>query len=111
MANALSVTKGPYAPGDPSASPAGTVVLRRALLGYNLSDYVAHVITSTNTFTVKVKTNVDPAFSLPYSLYPGSGTPNAANTIVVVRGRWESIEVTTAGNVVITSDAGFEAWT
>ena len=111
MANALSVTKGPFAPGNPSASPAGKVVLRRALLDYNLASYVAHVITSTATFTVKVRTNDDPAFALPYSTYPGSGTPNAANAILVVRGRWESIEVTTAGNVVITSDAGFEAWT
>lgn len=75
--------------------------------GRHPSDFSTFVITSTAAFTVMVETP-NPGVYADNPMHAVVGAD--ANKLVLNRGRWPSIRITTAGNVYLIADVSPEAW-
>jgi hypothetical protein len=104
--NARTPTK-TYASG--AGSPPGTVLIRQQLVGWDTMAYGIHVIQCDAVYTVDVEGPSGVYAPLP-ALYAGGVVGGGANAIVIVRGRWPAIRVTTAGNVSVYGDFVLEAY-
>ncbi len=91
----------------PIAPISGVVYISRDTLGgRDPADYT-FVITATANFSVEVE-GPQPGV---YAANPLHTTNNAnADKLLVQRGRWNSLKITTAGNVYIIADGVAEAW-
>lgn len=88
-------------PAEVALAPAtGVVLINSNTVGRDLEDFGVLVVQSTAAITLAEV--MGPAGWGPYPGLPA--TTDAANKILIIRGRWPQVRVTTAGNVSVRGD-------
>lgn len=96
----------------PIAPQGGYVYLNQSTLGNTIHQAACIQIQGTADFLVEVVGPIAASTNNPpYSPYPGPGASSgSANDIVLIRGRWHDIRVTTTGAVHVMIDTDFRAY-
>lgn len=98
----IGFRRGPIAPVD------GVVFIDQSVCeGFHPSSVQTWVITSDASFTVEVETPKYGVYAADPRLTTNAGN---ANKMIVQRGRWNSLKITTTGNVHFIADVAAGAW-
>ena len=95
-------------PVQKKAGAAAVVLNKQTLEGYSPMSVMAWVITATAEFSVTVETPNAGVYAATPEM-AGDG-PTAANGLVVIKGQWPSIKVTTAGDVHVMAYFNMAQW-
>lgn len=90
---------------DTTLIKGGKLYIDSATLGFSLTNATRVIMSCDAEFSVKVEY---PDGS--YGDHPDGAITGDANDIVTVTGRWNSFEITTAGNLTIDADFTLGAW-